>query len=479
MNPRRYAMLFRRHWLTVAVFGALGLMFGEAHSLVVVPKYTARTVVYFAPASASSPADLVAGSRYGQAQAKSYAQLGKAPVVLKPVIEKYGLATSVAGLAGSVSATSLRNTGMVAITVTDSSPGAAASLANAVAHSLRKRVQKLSPRNEADQPAIKSTVIAKARPPTTASSPVIGKNLVIGTLCALLIGVAASLVRDRLDETLHSAGDVRMITPAPLLAQIPERRGPSDMMDEIDGYRAGDGDSMRVLRSSLRFYHPTDGPLVVAVTSAERGEECAQVALDLADVWSETSDRVLLIDTHHGSEGLSQLAQIDSNPGLTSVLIGDIRLSDAVQSWGRRGLSILPADPPQTAAPHRKPSDVASVLAAASMEFDAIVVHTQPVTAAAEAMEWMSNATGSLIVVRLGHDRSDRLTDAIDAATKAGVTVFGLVLKDVPRTWRGWDLTARGLTSWFDTRKWSRRARAQHVAREPQRSPRGRRVTHS
>ena len=58
------------------------------------PVYTASTAVFLTVKSGDTAADLNQGPSYAENQVRSYAQVVTAPVVLQPVIDKLGLATT-------------------------------------------------------------------------------------------------------------------------------------------------------------------------------------------------------------------------------------------------------------------------------------------------------------------------------------------------------------------------------------------------
>ncbi len=67
------------------------------------------------------------------------------------------------------------------------------------------------------------TVISKAQPPFTPSSPSIPLYLGSGLFLGLLAGAGAAFGRDRLDTRLRTSADVERLTGLPLLAEIPPK----------------------------------------------------------------------------------------------------------------------------------------------------------------------------------------------------------------------------------------------------------------
>lgn len=89
---------------------------------------------------------------------------------------------------------------------------------------------------EAAQKAISWQVISDPLLPTAAISPNIPRNIALGAIAGLLLGIGAVLLSEQLDNTFHSIKEIKELTGLPLLRTIPFKR----RLKEFTKYLCGD-----------------------------------------------------------------------------------------------------------------------------------------------------------------------------------------------------------------------------------------------
>lgn len=151
MELRRYATLAWR-WLWLIILGTV-LAAGSAYvtSRYTVPVYSASTMLLISPSKAVVMDTTVLPN--SDRLAATYAELlGRQPV-LAEVINRLGLETTVEALARSVSVSPVRNTQLIQLTVEDTDPARAASIANAIPQIFIQQNYDLQSRRFADSKA--------------------------------------------------------------------------------------------------------------------------------------------------------------------------------------------------------------------------------------------------------------------------------------------------------------------------------------
>src|SRR5829696_2743507 len=166
-------------------------------------------------------------------------------------------------------------------------------------------------------------IIARASAPGSPSQPQPRRNLLIGLLAGLLLGVGLALLRERADRRLRSSQEIEEAIGRPVLARIPSDPRPADVYTEPSAF----DEPYRQLRESLRYLDAARPHRCLVVTSADPGEGTTTVATNLARALVADGERVLLIDA-----GLARRDGTDGMPatGFAEVLSGRVTLDEAM-----------------------------------------------------------------------------------------------------------------------------------------------------
>jgi capsular exopolysaccharide synthesis family protein len=220
-----------------------------------------------------------------------------------------------------------------------------------------------------------------------------------------------------------------------LLGEISEaRRGAPVLVSLRTNPQGLVAESFRTLSANLRFAS-IDRPIrSVVVTSAQPDEGKSSVAIGLAQQHAESGQRVLLIDADLRHPTVATYTQLDGTVGLTSVLLGQHDLQDAVQSWGSDTLDVLTAGTtPPNPSQLLSSSSMRLLLEQASSDYDLVVIDSAPIITVTDSL-WLGNmADGMLIVVRERFTRHRHLAKAVSAVEGARAELVGVVLNRVKR----------------------------------------------
>ena len=203
MELSDYLAALRRRWVIwvgATLAGALVglLVFAQT------PKTYEATATLFVSVSPTIPNS----ASFVQQRVKSYPDIVTSEAVLGPVITSLDLDESLTDLRARVSATNPADTTQLRVTVSGADPDMDAVIANEVAGRFADVVETLETPSEGDEP-VKLTVADPAVAPTSPAAPVLPFLLALGFMVGLLLGLAAALVRDRMDTALHTDADLR------------------------------------------------------------------------------------------------------------------------------------------------------------------------------------------------------------------------------------------------------------------------------
>jgi polysaccharide biosynthesis transport protein len=429
-----YLDILRRRWLGVLIIALTMLALASAVTLAMPKKYTATTRLFIAVAGESAT-DLAQGSNFAEKQMASYAEVATSPRVLVPVITQLGLRTTAKELAESVEANVPVRTVILELAATDPDPTRAAQIANAVGQELAKAASDLSPQKQDGTKAVQATTIAAADVPDQPSSPKITRNLGIGLILGLLLGLGVAVLRHLLDTRVRGEDDVRSLTHSPILGVVAyDHEVSSHPVILRDRPLAAPSEAVRRLRTNLQFIDFANRPKSIVISSSIPNEGKSTIAINLAVSLADAGSRVILVDADLRRPSIAENLGIEGAVGLTTVLIGRAEVEDVVQPLGTTSLDLLPSGqiPPN-------PSELLGSMAMAdllerlSASYDMVLLDSPPLLPVTDSVV-LSNLAGGALVV-LGADRIHRpqLQQSLESLETAGAHIFGIVMNKIAR----------------------------------------------
>ncbi|PLP97146.1 polysaccharide biosynthesis tyrosine autokinase [Cupriavidus pauculus] len=191
-------------------------------------------------------------------------------------------------------------------------------------------------------------------------------------------------------------------------------------------------EGLRSVRAALHFSLRGAPDKVVAVTSPAAGAGKTFASVNLAVLFAEAGQRVLLIDADLRRGKVASWFDLQADIGLAEVLAGRLPLSEAVQRTVVNGLSVLPAG-----APPNNPSELlmhpamTTCLQMCRDRFDLIIVDTSPVLAVADATFVADLAGSTLLVLRADTTLPDQVSETMKRLARADTRMLGGILNGV------------------------------------------------
>ncbi len=435
MDLQDLLSVIRRRWRNVLFVTLVGLATATAATLLMTPQYTASARLFFGVPGGDTVTDLAQGSTFTAKQMSSYAEVATSPLVLDRVIEDVGLATTAADLGERVTAVAPPDTVILEISVTDLDAATAAAIGNAIASRVASVTADLTPARADGSDAVRATVLAPAMVPDGPSSPSLVRNLALGLLGGLVLGVGLALLRQKLDTKIRGEQDVKTVTERAILGVVPfDSEAPSHPVVLHDDPLGARSEAVRRLRTNLQFVDVATERGGLLVTSSVPGEGKSTTAMNLAVSMADAGKRVLLVDADLRRPSVAEYLGLEGSVGLTTVLIGRAEVADVVQSWQSTTLDILPSGqiPPNPSELLGSPA-MESLLAQLTSTYDAVVVDSPPLLPVTDAAV-LSKLVGSVLIV-VGADRihKPQLRESLQTLETVDANVLGLVLNKIAR----------------------------------------------
>ncbi len=438
MTLSQYLRVARTNWLLIAALTALGALGAAAYAWAQTPMYSASAQMFVSTTSNESDAlaQLTQGNQFTQQRVKSYAAIITAPDVLNPVIKQLKLPyASATELTSHVSASSPLDTVLLDVKVTDTVPERARDTANAIAAQFTDYVGRLElPSGKGTSP-VKLTVTAPAVAAGAPDSPKKMLDLALGLLVGLGLGIGLSVLRDSLDRTIGPHHDPGELTGAPVLAGMSDDPSVKDAPLIVHDPFAARAEAFRQLRTNIRYLSVDQEVRALVITSSVAGEGKTTTAANLAIAMAQGGENVVLIDADLRRPSIAELFGLPSGVGLTTVLVGDVPVEDAVQTW-RDDLNLsvltsgpLPPNPSELIGSHRMAELITQLTSVGFM----VVVDSPPLLPVTDAAVLARLTGGALVVTRIGSTRIEQLSAAVEALRTAGAAVLGVVANRLPR----------------------------------------------
>jgi polysaccharide biosynthesis transport protein len=320
ITPQRVArVLWRRKLICLTVAAAVFLA-GAGYALTRPKTYQSSSAVALLPIS-TNPGILPNYPNLIASLIPTYVQLVSSPALLNQVAATLPFAISETQLAQQVHGQSLSNAAVINIVAQSGSPVEAQQIA---ARATTVFIAELSG-NGVVVPSIyaQPTVPTKPAPPST--------KLLLGVifLLAIVLGLGAGLLWDRLSEGGDRGEDDTRPraepTRPPILGVIP---GLAEQHDVSTILHAREISMPQSKRNALgtNFLYSTAGHRVhsVTVTSLHPGQGKTTVAVNLAVSLAELGLSVVLVDGALHDPALHDVFDIGHGPGLTSTMVDDV-----------------------------------------------------------------------------------------------------------------------------------------------------------
>jgi receptor protein-tyrosine kinase len=294
-------------------------------------------------------------------------------------------------------------------------------------------------------------------------SPRPKRDAAFGLVISLALAFALVSILDRFDRRIARPEEVASAYDAPLLSVIPHSDRPNVIRDGMAAVPDTLREPFRALRTNLQLASLDKPVRCLTVTSAIPGEGKSTIVRNLALTYQEWGLNVVVVEADLRSPTLSRLFGVDTTDvGLTSVLTGEVGLDDALadievdhagveyldkvraRSTAARGVVDRGRAGARLAllASGETPPNPQAVLATDTMRqiieqlaerFDMVLIDTPPLLAVGDAVPFLSQSDGVIIVARIGLTDRGAGARVMEAARLVpDAQILGVVANDLP-----------------------------------------------
>jgi capsular exopolysaccharide synthesis family protein len=327
-------------------------------------------------------------------------------------------------------------------------------------------LKRLSETNVSNDLAISNIQITqRADLPIFPSSPQTARNLILGAIVGLFLGVGMAFLLDYLDTKMSTPEHVERAVSLSTLGVVPDLNGLDRL--QIDWKRSDRSlvktlkglsplrqiarnsapnellltkhhpqsifpESYRSIRTSLLFSRPGRPPQVIVFTSASPGEGKTGTSLNLGIALAQDGHRVLLIDADLRKGCCHSRLGMTNHMGLSNILTGNLALEAGIQPTPIPGLSLLSCGVcPPSPADLLGSNKMREILTSLRASFEFIIIDTPPAVALTDAAVLSVMSDGVVLVF---HGRKTTTASArrmIERLDAVRAPVLGVVLNSI------------------------------------------------
>jgi capsular exopolysaccharide synthesis family protein len=269
------------------------------------------------------------------------------------------------------------------------------------------------------------SVVDRAEVPDNPNKPKLGRYMLLGLALGLVVGLAAAIGFEFMNDTIKTREDVRKKLALPCLGTVPRSRKGS-FLDELGNPASPVSEAYSAIVAALRFSTESGMPKVLLLTSTHSREGKSSTALAVAQNMARRGKRVLLIDSDLRKPAFKASTE---KVGLSKLITTEDELDDHVVETQHANLWLLPSGPiPPSPADLLSAGRIRKIIGEASERFDFVVIDGPPTLGLADA-PLLAAATGEIMfVVESGKTRTRQAIEALNRLEATGTHILGAVL---------------------------------------------------
>ena len=253
-------------------------------------------------------------------------------------------------------------------------------------------------------------------------------NIILGVIIGLVMGVGLAFFIEYLDTSVKTIDEVERAFQAPVLGVIPQNVG--YLVDE--GPESPHAEAYRVLRTNILFSRKDEKLNTIVVVSAGAGEGKSMTTVNLATVFAQAGQRVLVVDSDLRRPTLHKALHVGNNLGLTNYLLKQNKLEEVIQPTTVAMLDFM--------ASGKLPSTSMSILGSAQMKemvaelkqrYDFIFFDSPPVLGVSDASVLASEVDMVIQVIQYRRYPQPMSIRAKQLIEKVGGNLIGILLNNI------------------------------------------------
>jgi len=259
--------------------------------------------------------------------------------------------------------------------------------------------------------------------------PNLWRNMAIGVIFGLLFGMGMAFFIEFFDTSIKKMEDVERFLGLPVLGVIAQQAGLL-IRDEASPSHI---EAYRMLRTNIEFAGGERGHKSLAILSGGAGEGKSFTVANLAAVFAQQGNRVLIVDCDMRRPGVHKYFGVSNEIGLAEYLSGARSVEEVIQLTGVQSIFIITSGGGAGKAmlPMLTSQRMRQLIKEVGEKYDVVLYDTPPVLGVSDAAVVASEVGTAILVIQ--HRRFPRLMaqQSRRAIENAGGRLLGVVVNNV------------------------------------------------
>lgn len=249
--------------------------------------------------------------------------------------------------------------------------------------------------------------------------------VVIGFIGGLGLGFVVAFVLECINKTFKTRGEVERELKLPIVADIPKISKTNSKLISKNNVDIDFNKAFNSLAAEMKYGKNSKGLKSIAVTSSIRGEGSTTVATNLALALSN-SNKTLLIDANYENSEIEKILGVNSNTGLTDIILGKAKLEDILVKSENNLEIIATGDTNVNISAVLDSHKLDELLEKLYNEYDYIVLDTPAIQASSAAKLLLRKVDGNILVVKAESTNKDTVKATIKDMDNLGANLLGI-----------------------------------------------------
>jgi capsular exopolysaccharide synthesis family protein len=270
-----------------------------------------------------------------------------------------------------------------------------------------------------------TTIAEPGKDPVKPNKPL---NITLGLIFGLIVGVGLAFFIEYLDTSVKTIDDVERAFQSPVLGVIPQNVG--YLIDE--GAESRYAEAYRVLRTNILFSRKDEKLTTMVVVSAGAGEGKSTTAINLATVFAQAGQRVLIVDSDLRRPTLHKLLHVGNDIGLTNYLLNQNTLEEVIQTTSVPMLHFMASGKlPSSSMSILNSTHMKEMIAELKQRYDFVFFDSPPILGVSDASVLASEMDMVIQVIQYRRYPQPMNIRAKQVIEKVGGTFVGIVLNNI------------------------------------------------
>jgi tyrosine-protein kinase Etk/Wzc len=244
--------------------------------------------------------------------------------------------------------------------------------------------------------------------PTVPIYPAPKKIYFFSLLIAAFLGFSLIIIKYLLYNEILSVDDVSRYLNVPVLGVIPKypREVPPNMLIVDKHPKSVFTESLRAIRTNLQFISNEEGPKVVSITSTVSGEGKTFIAINLAEVFSFSGKKVIILDMDLRKPKIHIRFKTENRHGISTILSKLDELEDCIHHDSQIKIDYITSGPippnPSELILNQSMNDLIEKL---KKNYDYIVLDTPPVGVVTDGLHCLQLSDYPIYVLKANYSK--------------------------------------------------------------------------